>query len=73
MGRKGGEMKRESKDGKVSARTKAFTRAKRDAYGGCRHTSARHRRRIRHAEDCRHDRPHVPQMWDEAERVWVKG
>lgn len=65
-------MRREGKEGQVSARTTAMMRAKHGAYGGCRHTRARHRRRINHAVECRHDRPHVPQMWDAAEKVWLK-
>lgn len=61
--------KRESKGAKKSARTPAFCRMKREAYGGCRHT----RRRIKHAgEGCTHDRPKVKQTWNQKTRSWER-
>jgi len=61
-------VKREAKGTKKSARTPAFCRARREAYGGCRHTS----RRIKHAEGCKHDRPRVKQTWNAKTGGWDK-
>lgn len=65
-------MRREGKEGQVSKRTPATMRAKHGAYGGCRHTKAHYRRRLKHGAECRHDRPRVPQLWDATAKVWVK-
>jgi len=56
------------KDAKTSVRTPAFCRARRDAYGGCRHSGGR----IKHAEDCRHNRVRFSQTWNERTSSWDK-